>query len=125
MTDEEKVVEEEQPEGQKATVTEEIKVQTQDLFKAINDLVREGTVRRVTVLRNDRVLLDIPLILGVPASIVLATQMPVITAVAGVACSQQARCHCSPMVLRPRGTVDSPLVLRNRRLHPSTRIVKI
>lgn len=85
MTDEEKVVEEEQSEDQKATVTEEIKVQAQDLFKAINDLIREGTVRRVTVLRNDRVLLDIPLILGVPASIVLATQMPVITAVAGVA----------------------------------------
>ena len=85
MTDEEKVIEEEQPDGQKATVTEEIKVQAQDLFKAINDLIREGTVRRVTVLRNDRVLLDIPLILGVPASIILATQMPVITAVAGVA----------------------------------------
>jgi hypothetical protein len=85
MNDEERVVEEEQPEDQKATVTEEIKVQAQDLFKAINDLIREGTVRRVTVLRNDRVLLDIPLILGVPASLVLATQMPVITAVAGVA----------------------------------------
>jgi hypothetical protein len=85
MTDEEKVVEEEQAEEQKATVTEEIKVQAQDLFKAINDLIREGTIRRVTVLRNDRVLLDIPLILGVPVSIVLATQMPVITAVAGVA----------------------------------------
>ena len=85
MTDEEKVVEEEQAEEQKATVTEEIKVQAQDLFKAINDLIREGTIRRVTVLRNDRVLLDIPLILGVPVSIVLATQMPIITAVAGVA----------------------------------------
>lgn len=85
MTDEEKVVEEEQAEDQQATVTEEIKVQAQDLFKAINDLIREGTIRRVTVLRNDRVLLDIPLILGVPVSIVLATQMPVITAVAGVA----------------------------------------
>ena len=84
MTDEEKVVEEEQAEGPQATVTEEIKVQAQDLFKAINDLIREGTIRRVTVLRNDRVLLDIPLILGVPVSIVLATQMPVITAVAGV-----------------------------------------
>ncbi len=85
MSDEEKVVEEEEAADQKATVTEEIKVQAQDLFKAINDLIREGTIRRVTVLRNDRVLLDIPLILGVPVSIVLATQMPVITAVAGVA----------------------------------------
>ncbi len=88
MTEEEKVVEGEQVEEQagaaKGTVTEEIKVQAQDLFKAINDLIREGMIRRITVLRNDRVLLDVPLIVGVPAGLVLATQMPVISALAGV-----------------------------------------
>ena len=71
-------------EGKAWTATEEIKVQTQDLFRAINDLIREGTVRRITVLRNDRVLVDIPLILGLPASLILATQLPLITAVVGV-----------------------------------------
>ena len=71
-------------EGKAWTATEEIKVQTQDLFRAINDLIREGTVRRITVMRNDRVLVDIPLILGLPASLLLATQMPLITAVVGV-----------------------------------------
>ena len=71
-------------EGETWSATEEIKVQTQDLFRAINDLIREGTVRRITVLRNDRVLVDIPLILGLPASLILATQLPLITAVVGV-----------------------------------------
>jgi hypothetical protein len=91
MTEEEKVVEEEQveeqadaAEGAKGTVTEEIKVQAQDLFKAINDLIRESTVRRVTILRNDRVLVDIPLLVGVPISFILATQLPVISALAAV-----------------------------------------
>ena len=64
--------------------TEEIKVQTQDLFRAINDLIREGTVRRITVLRNDRVLLDLPLIAGLPLGLVLATQLPVLSALAGM-----------------------------------------
>ena len=59
-------------------------MQTQDLFRAINDLIREGTVRRITVMRNDRVLVDIPVILGLPASLILATQLPLITAVVGV-----------------------------------------
>lgn len=89
MTEEEKVLEpeqtqeqEEQPEGApgKATVSEEIKVQAQDLFKAINDLIRESTVRRVTIMRNDRVWVDIPLLVGIPVSLVLATQLPVISA---------------------------------------------
>jgi hypothetical protein len=86
---EEKVFEAEQAEepagageGAKGTVTEEIKVQAQDLFKAINDLIRESTVRRVTIMRNDRVLVDIPLALGVGASLILATQLPLISALA-------------------------------------------
>jgi len=66
------------------SATEEIKVQTQDLFRAINDLIREGTVRRITVMRNDRILLDLPLIAGLPLGLVLATQLPVLSAVVGM-----------------------------------------
>jgi hypothetical protein len=66
------------------TTTEEIRVQTEDLFRAINDLIREGTARRVTVLRNDRILLDIPLFAGLPLSVILATQLPVLSVVVGV-----------------------------------------
>ncbi len=87
MSEEEKVVEAEPMEEQAkaaeeemGTVTEEIKVQAQDLFKAINDLVREGTVRRITVVRKDRVLVDIPLAAGVAAGVVLAIYMPYLSA---------------------------------------------
>ena len=71
-------------EGKRKSATEEIKVQTQDLFRAINDLIREGTVRRITVMRNDRVLVDIPVIFGLPAGVLLATQLPFLTAAVGV-----------------------------------------
>jgi hypothetical protein len=70
--------------GNGSTMTEEIKVQTEDLFRAINDLIREGTTRRITVLRDDRILLDIPLVAGLPLGVILATQLPVLSAVVGV-----------------------------------------
>jgi hypothetical protein len=82
MSDEEKVVEEQQ--ATESTVTEEIKVQAEDLFQAINDLIREGSVRRITIVRNDRTLLDIPLAVGVGASMILAFQLPVLSALAGL-----------------------------------------
>jgi hypothetical protein len=91
MTEEEKVAEEVQKEGATGdggeptkTVTEEIKVQAEDLFQTLNDVIREGTAKRVTIMRNDRVLVDIPLALGIGASLVLAFYMPVITALVGV-----------------------------------------
>ena len=83
----EKVTEEattEETENQQDSVTEEIKVQTQDLFQAINDIIREGTARRITVMRNDRILLDIPLVIGMGASLILALNLPLITAIAGM-----------------------------------------
>jgi hypothetical protein len=84
MSKEEKGVKEEKAGAGQETVTEEIKVQAQDLFQAINDIIREGTAKRVTVLRNDRVLVDIPLVVGVGASVLLAIYMPVISAIVAV-----------------------------------------
>ncbi len=87
MSEETKVLEEEQVEEQaqgQQPVTEEIKVQAQDLFKVLNDIIREGTVKRVTVMRNDRILVDIPLALGVAASLVFAVYMPVLSAIVAV-----------------------------------------
>lgn len=88
MTEEQPVIEEpqaeEQPEAEKATVTEEIKVQVEDLFKVINDLVREGTVRRVKVLHNDRVLVDVPLWAGIGTGMLMAVYMAPVAALIGV-----------------------------------------
>lgn len=78
-------VEEEQGEQGQKRVTQEFKVQADDLLKAVKDLFHEGTIRRVTVLRNDRVLLDIPVVAGLAAGVVLATQLPLLSAVVAVA----------------------------------------
>jgi hypothetical protein len=88
MSEEEKVVETEHAgetaEARQTSVTEEIRVQAQDLFRAINGIIREGTAKRVTVMRNDRILVDIPLVAGVAASVLLAVYMPFISAIVAV-----------------------------------------
>ncbi len=61
---------------------QEFKVQGKDLQKAINNVVREGTVRRIVVTRNDRMLLNIPLAVGVASGAALVVYMPFITAIA-------------------------------------------
>jgi hypothetical protein len=85
MSDEEKAtgtepVEEPAATQGQRTVTQEIKVQAQDLFQAINEVIREGTARRITIERKGRVLIDIPLVAGVAASAVLAFYLPLISA---------------------------------------------
>ncbi|MFC2029587.1 DUF4342 domain-containing protein [Chloroflexota bacterium] len=94
MSEEAKIVEEEQVDEQSEaqaepaqshqTVTEEIKVQAQDLFKVINDIIREGTAKRITIMRNDRILVDIPLAIGVAASLIFAVYMPILSAIVAV-----------------------------------------
>ncbi|MFN2291919.1 MAG: DUF4342 domain-containing protein [Anaerolineae bacterium] len=84
MSEEQEAVEGQQAEAQSRTVTEEVKIQARDLTKAINDLIHGGTVRRITVVRNDRVLLDIPLAVGAAGGVILATQLPWISAIAGL-----------------------------------------
>jgi hypothetical protein len=66
------------------TTTKEFKVQADDLLKAVKDLLHEGTVRRVTILRNDRVLVDIPVVAGLAVGVALATQLPLLSAIAAV-----------------------------------------
>ena len=60
----------------------EFKVQGKDLQKAIKDIAREGTVRRIVITREDRMLMNIPLAVGVASGAVLAIYMPFIAAIA-------------------------------------------
>lgn len=83
MSEEAKVAGQETAKATK-TVTEEIRVQAQDLFKAINDLIREGTVRRVMVIRNERTLVDIPLWAGIGSGVLLAIYMAPVAALIGI-----------------------------------------
>ena len=73
-----------EPMAEGKTVVEEIRVQAEDLVKTLNDLVREATVRRVTIVRNNRTLVDLPLPLGVAAGVVLGIYLPVISALVGI-----------------------------------------
>lgn len=63
-------------------VAEEIKVKGQDLVRAVNNVINEGKIRRVTIVRNGRTLLDIPLVAGVAASVALAIYLPFLSAIA-------------------------------------------
>jgi len=87
MSEEEKTVHtegaEETPRAH-AKASEEFKVQAQDLFQTINDIIREGTAKRIIVRRNNRTLLDIPLVVGVAGGALLAFYMPLISAIAAV-----------------------------------------
>jgi len=65
-------------------VIEEIKVAGRDLYKTVNDLIHEATVRRITVERKGRTLVDLPLPLGVAAGVVLGVYMPVFSAITGL-----------------------------------------
>lgn len=90
MSEEEKTVHaegmEEEPEAteERAGASQEFRVKAQDLFQTINDIIREGTARRITVTRNNRILLDIPLVVGVTAGALMAFYMPLIAAIAAV-----------------------------------------
>jgi len=72
-------------EEEKQPVVEEVKVQAQDLFKTINDIIREGAARRVKITHGDRTLVDISLALGLATSALLAFYMPMIAAIGSVA----------------------------------------
>ena len=68
----------------KEPVVEEMKVQARDLVKTIQDIIHEGTARRVVVTRGDRTLLDLPLAIGLAGGALLALYMPFIAAIVGV-----------------------------------------
>ena len=57
-------------------------MQGKDLQKAIKEIVREGTVRRIVITREDRMLMNIPLAVGVASGAVLAVYMPFIAVIA-------------------------------------------
>jgi hypothetical protein len=85
---EEKIVVEVQAEESKPQegkrVTEELRVQAQDLYKTVNDLVRKGTTRRVMVIRKGRTLVDIPVVAGVAIGGLMAVYMAPIAALMAV-----------------------------------------
>ncbi|MFZ0547433.1 MAG: DUF4342 domain-containing protein [Candidatus Promineifilaceae bacterium] len=104
MTEEEKIhIDEEDIAGEETSGqngrewTEEFKVAGEEMMATIEELIQEATVRRIIIKRNDKVLVEIPLVFGlagIGASIVMAPVYAALGIVAALALD------CSILVVR-------------------------
>jgi len=73
-------------EREKKYKKEERQVQGSTLIEVIQELIREGSVRRITILDNeDRVLISFPILVGVPLGVATAMMAPTMAAVGAIA----------------------------------------
>ena len=64
---------------------ERFTVDRSQLVKRVKQLIHQGNIRRVRILHKDRVLLDIPLTIGVPVSAVAILAAPALAALGAIA----------------------------------------
>jgi len=67
------------------TNSEKFTVSGSQLVEKIKQLIHEGNIRRVRLLHQERVVLEIPLSIGAPAAVVGILAAPVLAAVAAFA----------------------------------------
>ena len=67
------------------TTKEKFTVSGSQLVKKVKQLIREGNVRRVRLLHEGRVVLEIPLTIGAPAAAIGIMVAPVLAALAAFA----------------------------------------
>ncbi|MFC1950636.1 DUF4342 domain-containing protein [Chloroflexota bacterium] len=67
------------------TESEKFTVSGRDLVEKVKELIRQGNVRRVRLIREEKVLIDIPLTVGASAIAVAVLTAPVLAAVAAIA----------------------------------------
>lgn len=67
------------------SIKERITVSGNELVDKVKELVREGNVRRVRLLHDNRPLIDIPLTIGATATAVTILAAPVLAAVVAIA----------------------------------------
>ena len=65
--------------------SEKFTVSGSKLVEKVKELIRQGNVRRVRLIHEEKVLIDIPLTVGAPAAAVAVLAAPVLAAVAGIA----------------------------------------
>ncbi len=65
--------------------SEKFTVSGSKLVDKVKELIRQGNVRRVRLIHEEKVLIDIPLTVGAPAAAVAVLAAPVLAAVAGIA----------------------------------------
>ena len=64
---------------------ERFTVSGSNLVEKVKELIRQGNVRRVRLIHEEKVLIDIPLTVGAPAAAVAVLVAPVLAAVAAIA----------------------------------------
>ena len=67
------------------TVKEKFTVSGDQLLSKIKQLIREGNIRRVRIIHNDKVLLEVPLTIGAPVAAIGILAAPVLAAVGALA----------------------------------------
>lgn len=64
---------------------EKFTVSGRDLVGKVQDLINEGNVRRVRLIHDDKVLIDIPLTIGAPVAAAAILATPVLAALGAIA----------------------------------------
>ena len=72
-------------EAEKSAKTEKYTVSGEELVSKVKKLIHEGNIRRVRVLQNGRVILEIPLSVGAPAAAIGILVAPVLAALGAFA----------------------------------------
>jgi len=67
------------------TNTEKFTVSGSQLVEKVKQLIHEGNIRRVRLLHEERVVLEIPLSIGAPAAVIGILAAPVLAAIAAFA----------------------------------------
>jgi hypothetical protein len=65
--------------------TEKFTVKGDEILAKIKQLIHEGNIRRVRIIHEDRVVLEIPLSIGAPAAAITILAMPLLAAVGAFA----------------------------------------
>jgi hypothetical protein len=73
------------PKGETRTLIEELEVAGNDLVKKVEELIREGNVRRLMIKHQDNVLLEIPLTVAAVAGAATVLISPVLAALGALA----------------------------------------
>jgi DNA-binding Lrp family transcriptional regulator len=67
------------------SVKERITVSGKNLVEKVKELVRQGNIKRVRLIHEEKVLIDIPLSVGAPVAVVTVLAAPVLAALAAIA----------------------------------------
>ncbi len=67
------------------SIKERITVSGNNLVEKVKELVRQGNIRRVRLIYEDKTLIDIPLSVGAPTAAVAVLAAPLLAALAAIA----------------------------------------